>query len=138
MDTPTPVDEADEEITALGRGGKPGKGPSPRLVVALILVLAPILYVLSYAPVVRVLGRSKEFANPPDLSAYSGNTRLVGQADCADASLYPAYGPVDFLIDHTPLREPLFSWAQIWDVRDDFENGRNLRATGVFWKEPDD
>ena len=45
----------------------------------------------------------------------------------ADGSTYPAFKPVDWLIDNTPLREPLFLWAGIWDVRGEFDWEHSFR-----------
>ena len=69
----------------------------PLLPIAL-LVLLPLAYLLSYAPVYR-MGKS------------SGWSRI-------DHPL-AVYRPVDWLIDHTPLDEPLYRWADLWGVRGD-------------------
>lgn len=45
----------------------------------------------------------------------------------ADSSLYPIYKPVDWLIDNTPLRNPLFSWAEVLGVREEFDDGAEHR-----------
>jgi hypothetical protein len=38
-----------------------------------------------------------------------------------DGADIPVYGPVDRLIDETPLRKPLFLWARLWGVETEFE-----------------
>jgi hypothetical protein len=38
------------------------------------------------------------------------------------------YRPVDWLIDHTPLDGPMFAWAELWDVRMQFEIAFAARA----------
>jgi hypothetical protein len=70
----------------------------PLLPIVLLVVL-PLAYVLSYAPAYRI-GKS------------SGWSRI-------DRSI-AAYRPVDWLIDNTPLDEPLYRWADLWGVRGDF------------------
>ena len=74
--------------------------------ILIITLSAFVVYVLSYAPVVR----------------FSNGHRL------AYISEFPAYEPVDGLIDWTPLREPLLVWADIWQVRGNFEAGYSHRA----------
>mgnify|MGYP006969483489 FL=1 len=61
-----------------------------------LLVALPFVYVFSYAPVVR-----------------------VGQVTCGDSNVYR---PVDWMIDNTPLRDPLMSWAQFCGVQLEFSN----------------
>ena len=75
----------------------PRANPSRTSLVAFAMLLAPLLYVLSYAPVVRVCFDSH--AIPP----------------------YELYAPIDWLTENTPLREPLFCWAEICGVRRVFE-----------------
>ena len=60
-------------------------------------MVTPILYVLSYAPVVRVRGR---------IAYYAFHEAPVV---LADSSLYPPFEPIDWVIDNTPLRELLLS-----------------------------
>ena len=104
--------------------------PSLTSLIAFVLILSPLVYVLSYAPAARVLRRTIDVRIPPT-PAELMTTALVSfepvQIPCADGSLYPAYKPVDWLIDNTPLREPLFFWADICGVRDAFEHGARLR-----------
>jgi hypothetical protein len=79
----------------------------PSLLPIALLVLLPVAYVLSYAPVYRI-GKS------------SGWSRI-------DRSI-AAYRPVDWLIDNTPLDEPLYRWADLWGVRGDFVWATAFRA----------
>mgnify|MGYP006969365024 FL=1 len=81
----------------------------------LALVLLGVAYVLSYAPVVKL----KE--------PHSGN-RLGAYLFPIDGSELPVYRPVDYLIDETPLREPLLMWADLWSVRETFEFASALRG----------
>ena len=83
------------------------------------LVLLGVAYVLSYAPVVRFKG------------PYSGN-RPGAFLFPIDGSDLPVYRPVDYLIDETPLREPLFLWADLWGVREPFEFASAVRNFSGF------
>ncbi len=103
---------------------KPKTRPSPTSLVAFFLIVAPVVYVLSYAPVVRVCGRTVEY--DPDIPFPSGTFNVdipdyQSGVTLENPSLYPAYQPVHWLIDHTPLREPLMLWADLWGVRYAFE-----------------
>jgi hypothetical protein len=139
MVTQTALDQ-NAGVEGASRGEERPKRRSYRSVVVLILVATPIVYALSYAPTVRLIGRTEQsFVRPPAVFNYSFDATMLGQAECADASLYPAYQPVDLMIDNvSPIREFLFFWAQLWGVRDAFENGRMLRTTGVLWKQPEE
>ena len=110
--------------------------PSPRTkpsLVACVMLVLPLVYVLSYAPVVRVCGRTAEVETLPTSVVYSGGVGVVRiwpiSRPMADSSLYPTYKPIDWLIDNTPLRKPLFFWAQLWNVRVEFEQGAEHRAS---------
>ena len=37
------------------------------------------------------------------------------------STVLPAYRPVEWLIDNTPVREPMFRWAEFCGVRDGLE-----------------
>lgn len=115
---------------------KPGFRPSLTSLVAFFLIVGPVVYVLSYAPVVRVCGRTVEsrinletmpqsgaFLPYPDFGedAVLVGSEVVIRQRVAHSSLYPIYGPVDWLIGHTPLHAPLLSWADLWGVREAFE-----------------
>ena len=79
-----------------------------------IVVLA-VVYVLSYAPVVKWKG-PYAIHNPhngPIVFAYP-----------VDGTHLPMYRPVDCLIDETPLREPLLIWAGVWGACEAFEDAR--------------
>jgi hypothetical protein len=92
---------------------KPRKPLLVNLTWAGILVL-PVMYVLSYAPVVRW-----------EYSRLSTIDHLVGLP--MDGSDLPLYAPVDWLIDHTPLRRPFFWWAGVFGVRQQFELSATYR-----------
>lgn len=78
--------------------------PRCKSIVASLICGMPLLfaaYVLSYAPVVRYGGHEEV------------TSTLLRQSFIAvvpaDGSRFPLYKPVDWLIDNTPLREPLTS-----------------------------
>jgi hypothetical protein len=82
--------------------------------VALLFVLSGG-YLMSYAPVVW----------------YAEKTGLATPKkpfDIIDGGELPLYQPVDALIDSTPLRRPLFTWARTWGVGDTFVAARRLRT----------
>ena len=84
--------------------------PSLTSLVAFFLIVTPLVYVLSYAPVVR-----------------------TGQVICGRSTVYR---PVDWLIDNTPLRNPLFIWAGLFGVRRDFEIAgvRRMIEPSIRWE----
>lgn len=88
---------------------------------AALLVLG-VLYVLSYAPFVRLRG-GIEYAPEDEWGGFHPMIESYG-----DGRDYPAYKPVDWLIDRTPLRRPLFQWAGLFDVRSDMELAHSLRT----------
>jgi hypothetical protein len=45
----------------------------------------------------------------------------------ADGEDYPAYKPADWLIDNTPFDKPLFAWASLWGVGDQFQSAARRR-----------
>ena len=57
-----------------------------------LLMLVPLLYVLSMGPVVAIVGKN--------------------QANVA--TIRAIYGPVIWLHEHTPLKEPLELYAHMW------------------------
>ena len=73
--------------------------------VATFFAALPVLYVLSYAPYVRCFGGL----------LVPGHHGPVGGGEIA------IYRPVDWIIDNTPLREPLMKWAESNGVHNDFE-----------------
>lgn len=80
--------------------------PSKWLAFGSVCAAVPTLYLLSYAPLMR-LG--------------------LGPLD-------DLFVPVQWLIDHTPLREPLIAWASFWNVPvETLEVASNLRMRGSFW-----
>ena len=107
----------------------PRTKPSRTSLVAFVLIVTPLVYVLSYAPVVRVCGRTAEVPfTVRDRISVSYSLPETYTLKPADASLYPTYQPVDWLIDNTPLRQPLFYWAEIWGVRNQFQAGVSFRS----------
>jgi hypothetical protein len=76
-----------------------------------VLVFAfPVLYVLSYAPVYRLM------YEPTFVE-----TRI------------PGYSPVEWLIDRTPLRTPLFWWSGVFGVREKTEHASDIREWQRTW-----
>jgi hypothetical protein len=81
---------------------------------AIVLLIVVVAYPLSYAPVVRI---HLERADPePDIFAPE-----------IDGDVLPIYKPIDWLIDETPARKPLFLWARLWGVENRFRVSSILR-----------
>lgn len=112
------------------------KKPSITSLVAFFLIVAPFVYVLSYAPVVKICRRSVETREVPraQLSVSFQMRPVAVRRELADGSLYPLYSPVDSLIDRTSLRKPLFFWADIWGVREAFESGFQERCKPTMFE----
>ena len=92
----------------------PRTKPSRTSLVAFAMIAGPFLYVLSYAPVVRICdGPDPE---PPEFVALYSSFFVEKDPE------YPLYVPVDWLIDNTPLETPLFIWAECWNVREHFRD----------------
>ncbi len=85
----------------------PRNGRPVLLTAAIVAASLFVGYVLSYAPVVHIF-KYHEGLPLDDVVAVDSHDLLV-------------YAPVDWLIDHTPLRRPLFWWAPAWSEGDDFE-----------------
>jgi hypothetical protein len=54
----------------------------------------------------------------------------------ADGGNLPLYAPVDWLIDKTPLKEPLLWWAHVWGVEEDFWFANAIRGGAHFSIDP--
>ena len=80
-----------------------------------VVMIAGLGYVLSYAPMVKIKGGW----------AYGNGTITVSVP--FDGDRLPFYRPLDWVIDSTPLKAPLFIWAGQWGVRDIFERAHGLR-----------
>ena len=106
MTAATSGDGRADPLGGRARMPSPRTKPSITSIVAFGMLLT-VLYVLSYAPVVSV------WDGP--------NPTYVGLDPALPKNEYPPYKAVDWLIDETPLREPLFCWADIWGVREEFE-----------------
>lgn len=72
-----------------------GQPPTRSIAIPIVVLLLGAGYVLSYAPVYR-------------MKTESG--MLGGIA---------GYQPVEWLMDETPLRDPLLRWASVWGVDDE-------------------
>ena len=73
------------------------------------------VYVLSFAPVYRWNIDDQNSLTPV------GRWRVL-------------YKPVEWLIDATPLREPLLVWAEWWNVRSFVETDSHFRESGLWSK----
>lgn len=92
-----------------------------RIVRRAVMVLAGVallvvLYASSYAPYLRWRGPAtlKTVRAP----GRHGSVMLIGYAAYQDGEQLPMYRPVDWVIDETALRMPLFAWARFWSVED--------------------
>lgn len=101
--------------------------PEPRSAWPLsgIILVAVLIYVLSYAPVVRLMGGFR---------MYTG-TDLLGNPATVKAPIHGddliVYKPVDWLIDETPLREPLMWWADSCGVGSPLRDAMTWRQRGT-------
>lgn len=86
------------------------------------LVLVVVVYPLSYAPVVR-------YQEWQALRSYAQGHL---EPDDADDSGVSVFGPIDWLIDETPARKPLFLWARLWGVETTFRANSILRNMGMM------
>lgn len=110
----------------------PHTKPSRTSIVAFAMILLPVLYVVSYAPFVRVCAGTYTERRTHRISVLDPSDVILP----GDGSRYPAYKPVDWLIDNTPIRGPMFWWADIWGVRDELERGADAREflrESEFW-----
>jgi hypothetical protein len=89
-----------------------------------LIVLLPVMYVLSYAPAYRLkFGKPVPVVVSPQLHLWGSyeppfpTIRLQERRWWVPIS---CYYPVEWMIEHTPLREPLFWWAGRFGVEDDF------------------
>jgi hypothetical protein len=73
-----------------------------------------LVYVLSYVPVVRLMGGWTTYAT----FDYHGVPQVVKKPIFSDE--LPVYMPVDWLIDNTPFEDPLMEWAGFCGVRGPF------------------
>ena len=80
--------------------------------VVVLLVLVDKLYVLRYAPAAGVMATGK----------------LTGMGPLLDLSF-----PVEWLIDETPLHEPLHRWAAVWGQRVNFDRISAARIKNNYW-----
>ena len=88
--------------------------PSFTSVVAFLLIV-PLAYVLSYAIMFRFAGELNGGLYYPPRESWQ-----------------ELYVPAEWLTDHTPLREPLLRWAELWGngVEEDFRFRSDLRLMG--------
>jgi len=90
-----------------------------------VLGVAAILYVLSYSPFIRYShGNYRRPTRVPYLASWEFNEDVL-------RGTYPAYAPVEWLIDNTVLSRPLNAWARICGVEEahsDMAHNRRIRA----------
>ena len=93
-----------------------------RICVILGFVAVPSLYCLSYAPLLQLwLGAHGD----------RGNTPLMGLKLW---QLDDLFVPVQWMIDNTPLRQPLLWWAGFWDVPERLTDASASRLrSGSIW-----
>ena len=97
-----------------------------QLAAAMVLILG--MYVLSYAPVVRL----KAGAGPAAVRLSPRGTTIGIDGD--DLLFYK---PIDTLIDHSPLaRKVLWYWASWWRVDRQFHTTRLQRQQGRNFTHP--
>jgi hypothetical protein len=82
----------------------------PNIVLAVVL-LVPV-YVLSYAPALRLM-HSRVVVDHPFMETVIPHV--------------PGYAPVEWLIDNTPMREPLLRWGDLWGCGDDMRFSSDFR-----------
>lgn len=68
-------------------------------------------YVLSYAPYVAFRYEGPQYSSP------SGGWACTFYPD-EEPYYHPPFAPVEWLIDHTPLQEPLLVWGRVWGSDD--------------------
>lgn len=69
---------------------------------AAVFLFLPFLYVMSYAPVCWCMPTAE-------------SNGYVISPPCRHIT---AYRPVVWMIDRTPLRQPILMWADVWGVRE--------------------
>jgi hypothetical protein len=88
---------------------------------AILLLVLSVVYLFSYAPVVRTRGGWKVHAATDSF----GNPTTITEP--IDGDNLPFYRPVDWLIDNTPFQDPLLWWAQQCGVGSPFREGMGWR-----------
>jgi hypothetical protein len=87
----------------------------------LMFVFVPVLYVLSYAPFACWWSRDRPIM-------YAGPSWAFGTV-YPDGDELPLYRPADWLIDRTPIQKPLFWWAGLFGMREEFEEASAFRES---------
>lgn len=88
---------------------------------AAVLLVLVVVYPLSYAPFVK--WKLWEIHERTVQEGYTVGCRFTP----IDGSQYHVYRPVDWLIDNTALKQPLFAWARLWRVEEEFRFGAAAR-----------
>ena len=101
----------------------PRTKPSRTSLIAFFLIVTPLVYTLSYAPAFRFTNDEPPYFNF-EIPVYTFPRKAGWQE---------LYRPVEWLTDNTPLREPLLSWAGLWEeyVEADFRLRSDRRMQGV-------
>ena len=115
---PTILPETTRFLVYNTRMPSPRTRPSRTSLVAFFLIVTPIVYVLSYAPVFRLT-----------IDAVTGDFSM---ADPPREGWQELYRPVEWLTDSTPMREPLLHGARLWGdyVGEDFRYRSDCRIRG--------
>jgi hypothetical protein len=93
-----------------------------------LLVVLSVVYLFSYAPVVRMQGGWK--VHPSSHTPLGARVRTYVK-EPIDGDNLPLYQPVDWLIDNTPFQDPLLWWAQQCGVWGAFREGMWRRQAGT-------
>ena len=88
-----------------------------------VLAVLMLAYVLSYAARRAFHGWREDLRSTVD-----GRNPATVKAPI-DGDDLPVYKPLDWLIDETPLRDPLLWWADVWGVRGTFVKASSWRSS---------
>lgn len=95
--------------------------PQHRLVsVFVIAIVLCALYVLSYAPFLRL----RYGADEPRFVSLGYYAVNLGPPTRPDTG--PFYKPVEWLIDETRCKAPLIEWAEMWNVSEQTQGGEMI------------
>lgn len=84
-----------------------------------VLLLLLVFYVLSYAPMARYCLTEAVHRTGIGVTATGTTVRCdsIVYVQQNDNPVSRAYRPVHWLVEWTPLREPLLLWSDLWDIR---------------------
>jgi hypothetical protein len=93
------------------QGSRSRRKPSLLPLTTCVLIVLPILYVLSYAP---YLACRYEEPTPVSIGVFGPHFDLEDEYFSHNSHRF--FQPVEWLIDHTPIVDPLDRWAAMWGV----------------------